>query len=119
MTPSGAPGRVVELGRRNGDSLVVCKFGGTSLAELEHVRGVAERLVAMQQSGRRVVAILSAMGDSTDHLVDLGYQVAPDPPPREFDALLSLGESCHAPWRRSPSMGSGRARPRSRGGRPA
>jgi aspartate kinase len=93
MTRSGASGRVVELGRRSGDSLVVCKFGGTSLAEIEHVRGVAERLVAMQRSGRRVVAILSAMGDSTDHLVDLGYQVAQDPPPREFDALLSLGES--------------------------
>jgi aspartate kinase len=93
MTPTRAPGRVVELDRRRDDALVVCKFGGTSLAEIEHVRSVAKRLVAMQRKGRRVVAVLSAMGDSTDHLAELAHQLAQGPPPREADALLSLGES--------------------------
>jgi aspartate kinase len=72
---------------------VVCKFGGTSLAEIGHVRRVAERLVAMQRDGRRVVAVLSAMGNSTDHLVDLAHELTHGPPLREFDALLSLGEA--------------------------
>ena len=93
MTPARAPGPVVELDRRRDDALVVCKFGGTSLAEIEHVRGVAKRLVAMQRKGRKVVAVLSAMGDSTDHLVELAHQLAQGPPPRETDALVSLGES--------------------------
>jgi aspartate kinase len=92
-TSAPKPGRVVELDRRRDNALVVCKFGGTSLAEIDHVRDVAERLVAMQREGRKVVAVLSAMGDSTDHLVALAHQLAESPPPREFDALLSLGES--------------------------
>jgi aspartate kinase len=93
MTPARVPGRVVELNRKRDDALVVCKFGGTSLAKIDHVRGVAKRLVAMQREGRKVVAVLSAMGDSTDHLVELAHQLAQGPPPRESDALVSLGES--------------------------
>lgn len=93
MTAGRASGRVVELDSRRDDALVVCKFGGTSLAQIEHVRGVAKRLVAMQRDGHKVVAVLSAMGDSTDHLVELAHQLAQGPPPRESDALVSLGES--------------------------
>ncbi|MEA2492303.1 MAG: aspartate kinase [Thermoleophilaceae bacterium] len=93
MTTSRASGRVVEFDRRRSDAPVVCKFGGSSLAEIQHVRSVAERLVALQREGRKVVAILSAMGDSTDHLVELAHQLTQRPPSREFDALLSLGES--------------------------
>jgi aspartate kinase len=79
-------------GRRTED-LVVCKFGGSSVGDLERLRGVARRLVALQKEGRKVVAVLSAMGDSTDHLVDLAHRICDGPPAREFDALLSLGES--------------------------
>jgi aspartate kinase len=93
MTAVRTSGQVIELDRPHGDKPVVCKFGGTSLAEIEHVRRVAERLVALQRDGRKVVAVLSAMGDSTDRLVELAHQLAQGPPPREFDALLSLGES--------------------------
>ena len=92
-TPSRAPGRVVEFDRKHSEAPVVCKFGGSSLAEIPHVRSVAERLVALQRDGRKVVAILSAMGDSTDHLVKLADHLTHRPAPREFDALLSLGES--------------------------
>jgi aspartate kinase len=93
MTTMHASARLVEPDARRNDALVVCKFGGTSLADIEHVRGLAERLVAMQRAGHRVVAVLSAMGESTDHLVELAHQLADGPPPREADALLSLGES--------------------------
>jgi aspartate kinase len=89
MSAVHAPQRMVELD----EPPIVCKFGGTSLAEIAHVRSVAERLVDMQRDGRRVVAVLSAMGNSTDHLVDLAHELAQGPPPREFDALLSLGEA--------------------------
>jgi aspartate kinase len=93
VTAPHASGRVVEFERRRPDAPVVCKFGGSSLAEIKHVRSVAKRLVALQRDGRKVVAILSAMGDSTDHLVALAHELTQGPPPREFDALLSLGES--------------------------
>jgi aspartate kinase len=73
--------------------LVVCKFGGTSVADIDRVRAVAQRLMAMQRGGRRVVAVLSAMGNSTDELVRMAHRFSPGPHPRELDALLSLGES--------------------------
>jgi aspartate kinase len=73
--------------------LVVCKFGGTSLATLEHIRAMAERVIEIQRDGRGVVAVLSAMGDSTDQLVKLAHEMTPLPPAREADALVSLGES--------------------------
>jgi aspartate kinase len=71
---------------------LVMKFGGTSVADPEKIKDVARRLVAAQGEGNRVVAVLSAMGDSTDELVRLAYEVSPRPKPRELDMLISVGE---------------------------
>jgi aspartate kinase len=68
------------------------KFGGTSVADPEKIKDVARRLVAARAEGNRVVAVLSAMGDSTDELVRLAYDVSPRPKPRELDMLISVGE---------------------------
>ena len=73
-------------------ALIVQKYGGTSLADASRIRRVAERVVATRQAGNDVVAVVSAMGHSTDELVDLAHQVTPDPPPRELDMLLTAGE---------------------------
>ena len=72
---------------------LVWKFGGTSVADHVRLRAVAERLVAAQRAGHEVVAVLSAMGTSTDELSGLAYEVSARPPLRELDALLSVGES--------------------------
>lgn len=72
---------------------LVWKFGGTSVADHERLRAAAERMVAAQRSGRGVVAVLSAMGKSTDELVRQAYGMSVRPPLRELDALLSVGES--------------------------
>jgi aspartate kinase len=71
---------------------VVMKFGGSSVADPDKIRHVARRLAEAREQGRRVVATVSAMGDTTDGLVDLARQVSPDPHPRELDMLLSTGE---------------------------
>src|ERR687886_1262962 len=71
---------------------VVMKFGGTSVAGPERLKNVAARLVAAHDEGSRVVAVLSAMGDTTDDLVRLAYEVSPHPKPRELDMLISVGE---------------------------
>jgi aspartate kinase len=71
----------------------VWKFGGTSVADHDRLRAAAERMVAAQRSGRGVVAVLSAMGTSTDDLVRQAYALSARPPLRELDALLSVGES--------------------------
>jgi aspartate kinase len=71
---------------------VVMKFGGTSVADVERLRAVARRLVAARESGNRVVAVLSAMGDTTDGLVRLAHEISPRPKPRELDMLISVGE---------------------------
>jgi aspartate kinase len=71
---------------------LVMKFGGTSVADPDKIRDVARRLVAARAEGNRVVAVLSAMGDSTDALVRLAYDVSPRPKPRELDMLISVGE---------------------------
>ena len=73
-------------------SLIVCKFGGTSVASPERIRNVAKRLVARKQAGHQVVAVVSAMGKTTDELVGLAAAVNPNPPTREMDRLLSTGE---------------------------
>lgn len=72
---------------------LVWKFGGTSVADHARLRAVAERMVAAQRSGRDVVAVLSAMGHSTDELSAMAYEMSSRPPLRELDALLSVGES--------------------------
>jgi aspartate kinase len=71
---------------------LVAKFGGTSVADPGKIKDVARRLVAAREEGNRVVAVLSAMGDSTDDLVRLAYEVSPRPKPRELDMLISVGE---------------------------
>lgn len=73
-------------------SLVVWKFDSSALAGLAGVRAVAERLVAARRNGRHVVAVLSAMDNSTDDLARLADEVSPAPERRELDALLSVGE---------------------------
>jgi aspartate kinase len=72
--------------------LVVMKFGGTSVADPERLKAVAERLVAARKRGEQVVAVLSAMGDTTDELIALAHQVSPSPKPRAMDMLISVGE---------------------------
>ena len=81
---------VSRLPARHG--LVVMKFGGTSVAGPERLKRVAERLVAARERGAQVVAVLSAMGDSTDELIALAHQVSDNPKPRAMDMLISVGE---------------------------
>ena len=71
---------------------IVMKFGGTSVGDSEKIRRVAERLVAAKRRGGRVVAVVSAMGQTTDDLVALAHDVSPRPNPRELDMLISVGE---------------------------
>jgi aspartate kinase len=71
---------------------IVMKFGGTSVGDPEKLKDVAARIVAAHRRGTRVVAVLSAMGDTTDELVRLAYEISPSPEPRELDMLISVGE---------------------------
>jgi aspartate kinase len=73
-------------------TLVVQKYGGSSLADADGIKRVAQRIVATRKAGHRVVVVVSAMGDSTDELRDLASQVSPLPPGRELDMLLTAGE---------------------------
>ncbi len=73
-------------------SLVVQKFGGSSVADPERVRAVAEHVVQAKRSGQDVVVVVSAMGDTTDELLELASQVTASPAPRELDMLLTAGE---------------------------
>ena len=72
--------------------LVVHKYGGSSLADAGKIVGVARRIAQVKDSGVDVVAVVSAMGDTTDDLISLAQTVSPDPDPRELDLLLSTGE---------------------------
>jgi aspartate kinase len=73
-------------------SLIVQKYGGSSVADAESIKRVAKRIVATRRLGNDVVVAVSAMGDTTDDLLDLAHQVAPIPEPRELDMLLTAGE---------------------------
>lgn len=73
-------------------SLLVCKFGGTSVSSPERIRGVAKRLIERKRAGHKVVAVVSAMGKTTDELVELAQSLSQRPSPREMDRLLSTGE---------------------------
>ncbi|MGZ4202103.1 MAG: aspartate kinase [Thermoleophilaceae bacterium] len=68
------------------------KFGGTSVADAERITNAARRIVAAREEGRRVVAVLSARGKTTDELVAMAFEVSARPHPREMDMLLSTGE---------------------------
>lgn len=73
-------------------ALVVQKYGGSSVASADRIRRVAERIVETKKQGHDVVVVCSAMGDTTDELLDLAEQVSPAPPAREMDMLLTSGE---------------------------
>ena len=73
-------------------ALIVQKYGGSSLADADKIRNVAQRIAGAKDAGSRVVAVVSAMGDTTDELIELAGRVADDPDRRELDVLLSTGE---------------------------
>ncbi|WP_144763516.1 aspartate kinase [Curtobacterium sp. 9128] len=73
-------------------ALIVQKFGGSSVANAESIKRVAKRIVATKKAGNDVVVAVSAMGDTTDELVDLAHEVTPIPAGRELDMLLTAGE---------------------------
>ena len=77
-------------------ALVVQKYGGSSVADADGIKRVARRIVDTKKAGNDVVVIVSAMGDTTDDLLDLAGQVTPTPPPRELDMLLTAGERMSA-----------------------
>jgi aspartate kinase len=73
-------------------ALVVQKYGGSSVADADGIKRVAQRIVVTRKAGNQVVVVVSAMGDSTDELHDLARRVSPLPPARELDMLLTSGE---------------------------
>jgi len=73
-------------------ALVVQKYGGSSVADAESIKRVARRIIETRKAGNDVVVAVSAMGDTTDELLDLANEVSPMPPPREMDMLLTAGE---------------------------
>ena len=72
--------------------VIVQKYGGSSVANAERIRNAARRIAATRASGKDVIVVVSAMGDTTDELIDLAEQVTPLPQPRELDMLLTAGE---------------------------
>ncbi len=77
-------------------SLVVQKYGGTSVADVERIKRVAQRVVATAEAGNPVCVVVSAMGATTDTLLELAREVSPSPHPREQDVLLTAGERISA-----------------------
>ncbi len=73
-------------------ALIVQKYGGSSVADAEKIKNVARRIVATKEKGNEVVVVVSAMGDTTDELIQLARQINPKPQERELDVLLSTGE---------------------------
>jgi len=73
-------------------ALIVQKYGGSSVADAEKIKNVARRIAATRDKGDQVVVVVSAMGDTTDELIALAYQMNEHPDPRELDALASTGE---------------------------
>jgi len=73
-------------------SLIVQKYGGSSVADADAIKRVARRIVDTKNAGHQVVVVVSAMGDTTDELLDLAEQVSENPPGREMDMLLTAGE---------------------------
>jgi aspartate kinase len=73
-------------------ALIVQKYGGSSVADAEKIKNVARRVARAKDEGNQVMVVVSAMGDTTDDLVRLAYQISEQPSDREFDVLLSTGE---------------------------
>jgi len=72
--------------------LIVQKFGGSSVANVERIQNVARRIVNYKRKGNGLVVVVSAMGDTTDEIIDLANKITDNPPEREMDMLLSTGE---------------------------
>ena len=72
--------------------IVVQKFGGSSVSTAAKIHKAAEKIIAAKKTGREVVVVVSAMGDSTDHLIALAREICANPPKREMDQLLATGE---------------------------
>jgi len=77
-------------------ALIVQKYGGTSVGDLNRIRNVANRVARTRQDGHRVVVVVSAMAGETDRLIQLAHQVNETPDPREYDSLISTGEQVSA-----------------------
>ncbi len=73
-------------------ALIVQKYGGSSVADAERIKNVAQRIAQAKDKGDQVVVVVSAMGDTTDELIKLAYQISEHPDSRELDVLLSTGE---------------------------
>jgi aspartate kinase len=73
-------------------ALIVQKYGGSSVANAEKIKNVAQRIAATKDKGNQVVVVVSAMGDTTDELIGLAYKINDNPDRRELDALVSTGE---------------------------
>ena len=73
-------------------ALIVQKFGGSSVGTLEKIQGVAEKVIQEKKQGNDVVVVLSAMQGDTDKLIQMAKDISPNPSPREYDALVSIGE---------------------------
>ena len=73
-------------------ALVVQKFGGTSVANIEKIKNVAKKAIREKNAGNDVVVVLSAMAGETDRLIDLAHSAADSPDEREYDSLISTGE---------------------------
>jgi len=72
--------------------LLVHKYGGTSVGTIERIKNIAEKLARLKKEGNDLVVVVSAMGDTTDELIDLAKKISSHPSPRELDALMSTGE---------------------------
>lgn len=84
--------RIAVDGSAQRPGIVVMKFGGTSVGDVELIKRVAGRLVAAREEGAKVVGVVSAMGQTTDELLSLAREVSPSPDARELDMLLTVGE---------------------------
>ena len=73
-------------------AIIVQKYGGTSVGDTERIKSVARRLCSAQDEGYQVLAVVSAMGRSTDELLKMAHNISKEPPERELDMLLSTGE---------------------------
>ena len=95
--PAGAVAELVPLTKEGDPTVrVVQKFGGSSVADAASIKRVAQRIVATKEQGFEVTVVVSAMGDTTDELLDLAQQVSPHPRAREMDMLLTAGERMSA-----------------------
>ncbi len=72
--------------------IIVCKYGGSSVSTVEKIKRIAEKIVNKEKEGNKIVVVVSAMGDTTDNLIDLTKVITDDPDRRELDRLLSTGE---------------------------